>query len=88
MLGHRETAAGTCAVRPVAAVILAPLLAFALASCGVKGPPERPSGGRGAPGARVPQARTILGAETTTEAPAAPVVAPKPERRFILDGLL
>ena len=63
-------------------------LAFAtllLASCGVKGPPERPSG---AQTSRTVPERAIIRRTVSTEAPAAPVAAPKPERRFILDGLL
>lgn len=81
------------------ALILAGLLAAfsVLAACGVKGPPQRPSAAAanddrnvaGVPrAAQVPQARTLIGRTTSTEVPGAPVAAPKPERRFILDGLL
>ena len=59
-------------------------LAF-LAACGVKGPPERPSG---AQTQRTLQERAVIRRTVSTEAPAAPVAAPKPERRFVLDGLL
>lgn len=56
-----------------------------LAACGVKGPPERPSG---AQTSRTLGERAVIRRTVSTEAPAAPVAAPKPERRFILDGLL
>ena len=56
-----------------------------LAGCGVKGPPERPSGAKVD---RTLTDRTIIRGTSSVEAPGAPVAAPKRERRFILDGLL
>ena len=61
------------------------LSAAVLVGCGVKGPPERPSG---AQVDRTARDRLVIRGNTPIEAPATSAAAPKPERRFILDGLL